>query len=469
MEVAEKTKDPGLATDLNNFNSTWTLIKHQDGHFSVASSREEITSDITYNPYEHRQVAHPNGFLGAFLHIVKTSLGTGILAIPRAFKSAGLLVGLIGTLLVGLTCTHAIHILVKASQKVCRQTRTPSLGFADTAEGVFKLGPKGLRKYSRFAKIFVEASLFLVHFLADAVYLVFISISLIKLFSAYFPIVNTWDSYIFKLILLVPLLIFGQVRELKHLVPFSFIANLMLLITFSTTGYYLFSGIEQVDIKERNLVTTISGIPSFFSTVLFSMEGIGTIMPVENSMVAPGFIGRCGVLNSAMTIIITLYTTIGFFGYYRFGEATEATITANLPTDEIPAEVAQGAIAIAVFFSFMLVFYVPVDIVWSNIKDKIPKSKWNISQIILRCTMISIATGIAIAGGQNLGQLIDLVGAIFLSTLGLFIPAFLDVIVDWHDGWGVYNWRLFKDFAMMALALFGLVSGVFYAIKDIIG
>ncbi|XP_066146372.1 proton-coupled amino acid transporter-like protein CG1139 [Euwallacea fornicatus] len=467
MEVAERPKDPGLATSLNDFNSTWTLIKEQDYHFTAASGREEIKPD--YNPYEHRQVEHPNGYLSAFLHIAKISLGTGILAIPRAFKSAGLVVGFIGTILVGLLCTHAIHILVKASQKVCRKTRTPSLGFADTAEGVFKLGPNALRRHSRFAKIFVEASLFSVHFLACSVYLVFISISLTELFSTHFPIVNTWDIYIFKLIILAPLLICGQVRELKHLVPFSFIANMMLLVTFATTGYYLFSEIDKVDIRERNMVTTFSGIPSFLSTVLFSMEGIGTIMPVENSMVTPSFIGCFGVLNSAMTVIITLYTAIGFFGYYKFGEKTEATITASLPRNQIVAEVAQGAIAIAVFFSFMLVFYVPVDIVWSYIKHRISKSRWNISQIILRCTMILTITGIAIAGGQNLGQLIDLVGAIFLSTLGLFVPAFLDLIVDWDEGWGAYNWRLFKDLVVMAFAIFGLVSGVFCAIQGFIG
>lgn len=454
----------GSTASISYFSSTTTLV--HDDHKVISAKISELRIEEVYDPYQNRDLQHPNGFLGAFMHIVKTSLGTGILAIPRAFKNAGLLVGLFGTLLVGIICTHAIHILVKASQKVCSKTKTPSLGFADTAEGVFKLGPPALHKWSRFAKYFVEGGLFCIHYLADAVYLVIISVSLTKFFKVYYPSTETWDEYIFKLILFVPLLICGQVRQLKHLVPFSFIANLMLIVTFGITAYYMFSGISEISIKDRSLAAGISGIPSFFSTVLFSMEGIGTIMPVENSMVKPKFLGCHGVLNSAMMVIISLYASIGFFGYYKFGEGTEATITKNLP-DDIPAQVVQIAIAIAVFFSYMLVFYVPVDIIWSNIKDKIPQSRHNISQIILRSVLITVNVGIAIAGGDHLGTLIDLIGAIFLSTLGFFVPALLDTIICYEEGWGVLHWRLIKNIFIMVLSVFGLVSGSYYAILEL--
>lgn len=56
-------------------------------------------------------------FSGALIHLLKSSLGTGILAIPRAFKSAGLMVGLFGTIIIGILCTHTIHILVSTIYK----------------------------------------------------------------------------------------------------------------------------------------------------------------------------------------------------------------------------------------------------------------------------------------------------------------------------------------------------------------
>lgn len=62
------------------------------------------------------------------------------------------------------------------------------------------------------------------------------------------------------------------------------------------------------------------------------MEGIGVVMPVENSMKKPQhFLGCPGVLNTAMMTVICLYAGIGFLGYVRYGDAVEASITLNLP------------------------------------------------------------------------------------------------------------------------------------------
>lgn len=66
------------------------------------------------------------------------------------------------------------------------------------------------------------------------------------------------------------------------------------------------------------------------------MEGIGVVMPVENDMAKPEkFLGCPGVLNVAMTIVITLYGIVGFFGYIKFGENARGSITLNLPEDEM--------------------------------------------------------------------------------------------------------------------------------------
>jgi hypothetical protein len=48
------------------------------------------------------------------VHLLKGSLGTGILAMPNAFFKAGLIVGVIGTALIGSLCTYCIHVLVSA-------------------------------------------------------------------------------------------------------------------------------------------------------------------------------------------------------------------------------------------------------------------------------------------------------------------------------------------------------------------
>lgn len=45
------------------------------------------------------------------------------------------------------------------------------------------------------------------------------------------------------------------------------------------------------------------------------------------------FRGYCGVLSISMTLIIAMYSIIGFFCYLKYGDATDANITLNLPHD----------------------------------------------------------------------------------------------------------------------------------------
>lgn len=128
------------------------------------------------------------------------------------------------------------------------------------------------------------------------------------------------------------------------------------------------------------------------------------------------------------------------------------------------AQVVQACISAAVFFTFMLQFYVPMDITWTNIKDRIPEEKHNLAQIIMRTTCVCFIVGVAAAAGHNLDALIDLVGALFLSTLGLVVPAILEIVVKW-DNWGFLKWILVKDIILIIFGLFGTISGSYFAVS----
>jgi len=45
---------------------------------------------------------------------MKGNIGTGNLAMPDAFKNAGLVVRTIGTILMVIICTHCMHMLVRS-------------------------------------------------------------------------------------------------------------------------------------------------------------------------------------------------------------------------------------------------------------------------------------------------------------------------------------------------------------------
>lgn len=52
-------------------------------------------------------------------HLLKASLGTGILAMPFAFMRAGLYGGIFATILTAFICTHCSYILVSFNFVAC--------------------------------------------------------------------------------------------------------------------------------------------------------------------------------------------------------------------------------------------------------------------------------------------------------------------------------------------------------------
>ncbi|XP_064214990.1 proton-coupled amino acid transporter-like protein pathetic [Tribolium castaneum] len=465
--MAENRKEKFASTyTVDNFNSTAKLANNE---CNIPVSGADIITDKVYVPYDHRNVEHPNTFSGALMHICKSSLGTGILAIPSAVKAAGIIVGVVGTVLTGILCTHTIHLLIFASQEICKKAKLPMLGFAETAHAVFKYGPRHIQPFANFAKNFVDFCLLLTYCSGNAVYVVFITGNIQKVVNYYQESVADWPLQYYMLILLVPLTLCCQVRQLKHLVPFSIIANVTMVTAFLITLYYMFSGIGDIDMEERKLFNDISQFPLFFSTVIFAMEGIGTMLPIENTMIKQQFIGCPGVLNFAMAFVVTLYTLIGLFGYLRFGDKVSSNVIENLPTDEIAAQVARLCVATAVFFTFMLQFYVPCEITWRKVSSKIPKNYHNIAQIVMRTLLVLFITAIG-AAVPKLDVIIGLVGSICLSTLGLFIPAAIDLTLNLGENgdFGVMKWRLWKDILIAILSWFALFSGSYYAIKELI-
>lgn len=112
-------------------------------------------------------------------------------------------------------------------------------------------------------------------------------------------------------------------------------------------------------------------------------------------------------------------------------------------------------------------FYVPMDIIWNKIKNKTPVEKQNLAQIIMRTTFVTVIVAVAAAAGHHLDALIDLVGALFLATLGLVMPSLLDLIVKWKE-WGRWNWIFYKDIILIFIGLFGVISGTYNSLKNFV-
>jgi solute carrier family 36 (proton-coupled amino acid transporter) len=59
------------------------------------------------------------------------------------------------------------------------------------------------------------------------------------------------------------------------------------------------------------------------------------VMPLENNMKNPqNFLGCFNVLNTAMVMIVSLFTLVGFFGFLKYGPEVQGSISLDLPEDE---------------------------------------------------------------------------------------------------------------------------------------
>lgn len=84
--------------------------------------------------------------------MVKGGMGTGIMAMPMAFKYGGLVVGLLGTPVVGLICGHCVLLLIATAQHLYVRARVPAMTMDQVAFYACLCGPASLRRWAYAAR-----------------------------------------------------------------------------------------------------------------------------------------------------------------------------------------------------------------------------------------------------------------------------------------------------------------------------
>ena len=164
----------------------------------------------------------------------------------------------------------------------------------------------------------------------------------------------------------IPILVVMSITNLDWLAPFSLTSILMLLYGLIIICYYAFSDLPPIsdvpafgewylyvfrsflELILDNIMHTVnctmissnitnicrSGIPIWFATAMYSFEGIGVILPLENQMKEPKkMVATFGTINISMTLCAIMYLMMGFFGCWHWVllEEIKGSITLNLP------------------------------------------------------------------------------------------------------------------------------------------
>lgn len=242
-----------------------------------------------------------------------------------------------------------------------------------------------------------------------------------------------------------------------------------MLTGIGITFYYIFQDLP--DISERRLATlSWSKLPLFFGTVIYLFEGIGLILPLKNSMKNPSNFSRpIGVLNVGVSMHIVLFLALGVFGYWKYGDDTQGSLTLNFPDDEWLSQAVLLILSFGVVLGYAIQFFIPIQIMFPSVRQIIKPAENHplVGETSFRALMVLVTFGVALAV-PNLGLLISLIGAICSNSLALLFPVLIEYLVETRENKSVSAVFMVKNGFILLLACVGFVSGGYESVRQII-
>lgn len=475
------------------YESTYDSKKEDSSSKSVNNSNVNITM---MNQDELRKKG--TSCTETLMHMIKANIGTGLLAIPLAFKMAGIIVGTVGLWIMAAVCVHCIHILLKSYKHVVGRTNTAkdevsdAIGYDDVVYLMVKEKCNPGSKIPTIVRSIISIFLVIGQLGFCCVYFVFIPTNIQQVVQHYDKTDTVFSVEVIMSITLVPMILFCMIRNLKYLAPFSTFANFLMIGSVLVILYALFFVGELKPYSELHLVAPFRNWPNFFSSAVYAFEGIGCVLPVYHGMEQKQYFSPVnGVLNTAMMLVTIMYYSIGFFGYLKYGEDAKASITLNLPVENVIFQSVKLCFAIAVFITFNLQFMVGCDIIWSYvmrsseylksfnrnnllemegqdapINNNRSTTKLYIIENAFRTFFIVLAFSLAMVV-PRIDLFIALIGAVASSTLAIIVPIVLDLLVFWPLN--NYNKKqLIKNIIIIIFGIYIFIAGTYTSMYDIV-
>ncbi|CAL1526827.1 unnamed protein product [Lymnaea stagnalis] len=440
-----------------NFDSAKQFVKSQTFILSTHSTIES----------EAYTMQMKCGNLQTLMNLIKGTAGTGILSLSLAFKNSGLWVGLALFLLIALVAIHGMHILNRCSEILEKRSNIPIVSYADVVDQCFAYGPKGVQKYSTVSRHVINVFINIMQCGFCCIYIVWVSVNIKEVLDYHWsssPDVRVYETVMF--LLLVPYL---MIQSLRTLAVFSAIANLLYLVGLVVIFQYILRDLP--DASRRPAFASWSTLPMFFGTSVFAFESICLMTPLRSKMKNQAdFDGWTGVMNLGMVIVTAVYTAVGFYGYLKFGEDVESTITLNLPQNQWLYSSVNLMFAIAMFISVGVQFYVPINVIWPAIQTGLVVNKsrlvHTVTHYLVRGGLLALIFTVSVVV-PHLDLLMSLIGSLCGSMLSMITPAIVEMITLYEDG-RLGPLTIAKDFGIIIFGLLGLATGTYTSLLDII-
>ncbi|RAH57016.1 amino acid transporter [Aspergillus piperis CBS 112811] len=370
---------------------------------------------------------------GAALLLLKSFVGTGVLFLPRAFLNGGMLFSSMVLLGVSLLSFYCFILLVNTRLKI---------------DGSF--GDIGGALYGKHMRRIILGSIVLSQLGFVSAYIVFTAENL----QAFVLAVSKCKSFIdIKFMVLLQLVIFlplSLIRDISKLGFTALIADLFIMMGLVYLFYYDFLTIS----NQGGVSDIISFNPStwtlFIGTAIFTYEGIGLIIPIQESMKHPQKFP--GVLAMVMVIITIIFLSAGAFSYAAYGSATKTVVILNMPQDDKFVNAVQFLYSLAILLSTPLQLFPAIRILENELFTRSgkynPSIKWK--KNCFRFFLVMICAFIAWGGAEDLDKFVSLVGSFACVPLIYVYPPLL------HLKACAQSRR--QQIADIALSVFGVLS-----------
>src|SRR5271170_4037501 len=121
-----------------------------------------------------------------------------------------------------------------------------------------------------------------------------------------------------------------MIRDISKLSGTALIADFFIMLGLIVLYYFDIFTLATKGIADVTLFNSQDFV-LFLGTAAFAFEGIGLIIPIQESMSRPEKFKF--VLTGVMIILILLFTSIGALSYAAYGSAVKTVIISSLPQD----------------------------------------------------------------------------------------------------------------------------------------